>query len=169
MDWGSKVRLPLAVEDVIRDVGRRYGKPVQVGKSRVLCFGSQLTCSINYSKVVRGNKFFFGLSREVVDSGYAFPETSLGDFVLLVCGSAEKVVVMPRSVVLGMMKGVPTRRLDVFVTDSAYIFQTTGYPKLDVTEHLNAFPSTKQAPSKEQNGDEEPPPPRGLTYGSSGR
>jgi hypothetical protein len=41
-----------------------------------------------------------------------------------------------------MMTGVPTRRVDVFLEDRAYILQTTKHPKVDVTEFLNAFPSS---------------------------
>jgi hypothetical protein len=79
-----------------------------------------------------------------VDSTYAFAETSLGEFVLLVCGAADNVLVIPRSVIMEALKGVPTRRVDLFLDDGVYIMQTTGHPKLNVTEYLNAFPARQQ-------------------------
>ncbi len=74
----------LFVEDAIELLRKRYGKPVGFGRSRLLRFGSVLACSINYSKQLRGDKYFFGLAKEVVDPGYVYPETQLGDFALLV-------------------------------------------------------------------------------------
>jgi hypothetical protein len=133
--------VPAVVEDVVRNLQRRFGKRAQVGRShRLWKFGEALTCSINYSKLLRGHKFFFGLSREVADKNYSYPETEFGDFVLLVCGTPEQVLVLPRSLVLQMLKDVPTRKLDVFCEEGTYILQTTQHPKLNVTEHLNAYP-----------------------------
>src|SRR5437879_3535770 len=114
---------PLIVEDVVENLRARYGKNAQVGKGRLLRFGSNLTCSINYSKALRGNKYFFGLARDVVDPAFAFPGTLLGDYVLLICGSADNIMVIPRGVISDMMKGVSTRRLDVFLDDGTYILQ----------------------------------------------
>jgi len=105
-----------------------------------LQIGSALTCSINYSKLL-GNKYFFGLARDVVDGEKAYPATELGDFVFLVCGSSDNTLVLPRRLVLEAMTNVTTRRLDIFVEDGSYILQTTKHPKLDVTQFLNAFPS----------------------------
>jgi len=134
---------PIIVENVVALFQRRYGSAVPFGRSRLFKFGPALACSINYSKLLGGHKYFFGLSKEVVDPGYAYPETRLGDFVLLICGSADKILVLPRSLVLEMMRGVPTRRIDVFYEDSVYILQTTKHPKLNVTEFLNTFPKQK--------------------------
>jgi hypothetical protein len=39
-----------------------------------------------------------------------------------------------------MLAEVPTRRVDIFYENGAYILQTTKHPKLNVTEFLNAFP-----------------------------
>ena len=129
------------VEEVVAVLQRRYGKRVQAGRSsRLWQFGQAMTCSINYSKLLRGEKFFFGLSQEVVNNDFAYPPTDLGDFVILVCGSAKEVLVLPRPLVLRMLEGVPTRKLDVFREGGAYILQTTQHPKLNVTEYLNAFP-----------------------------
>jgi len=99
-----------------------------------------MNCSVNYSKLLRGDKFFFGLSQEVADKDFAYPPTDLGDFVLLICGSAQEVLVLPRPLVLEMLEEVPTRKLDVFREAGSYILQTTKHPKLNVTEYLNAFP-----------------------------
>src|ERR1022692_773680 len=106
----------LFVEDVAALLQRRYGKPVQAGRSnRLWTFGNTLTCSINYSKLLRGHKFFFGLSQEVADKDFAYPETEFGDFVLLVCGTPREVPVLPRALILQMIEGVATRKLDVFL------------------------------------------------------
>ena len=138
MQLGAPATAPTAeVQTVLR---RRYGPAQRVGKSRLLRFGSALTCSINYSKLL-GNKYFFGLARDVVDKTTPYPATDLGDFVLLVCGSPDHVLVLPRRLVLDAMSNVPTRRLDVFVEDGSYILQTTKHPKIDVTGYLNAYPS----------------------------
>lgn len=130
-----------AVDELIALLQRRYGKRLQAGRSnRLWMFGTALTCSINYSKELRGPRFFFGLSQEVVSKDFAYPETALGDFVLLVCGSAQNVLVLPRKLMVEMLEGVPTRRVDVYLEDGTYILQTTLHPKLNVTEYLNTFP-----------------------------
>jgi hypothetical protein len=131
----------LIVEEVVNLLRKRYGKPVQLGRSgRLWNFGKGINCSINYSKLLRGEKFFFGLSQEVADKDFVYPPTDLGDFVLFICGSAQEVLVLPRRLVLQMLEEVPTRKLDVFREAGSYILQTTKHPKLDVTEYLNAFP-----------------------------
>jgi len=131
---------PLIVQQLVGKLQGRYGKATLVGKSRVFQFGTAFSCSINYSKLLGGHKYFFGLSQEVVSAVFAFPQTKFGDFVLLVCGSAENVLVLPRSVVTEMLSRVPTRKIDVFLEDGTYILQTTKHPKLNVTEFLNSFP-----------------------------
>src|SRR5437867_4447311 len=135
---------PLIVEDVIRNLQQRFGKPTTFGHSRLLKFGSALACSINYSKLLRGQKFFFGLAKEVVDPKIKYPDTTHGDFVLLVCGSADLVLVIPRAIILEMLTNVPTRKVDVFCENNAYILQTTRHPKLNVTEFLNTFPKSER-------------------------
>jgi hypothetical protein len=138
---------PLFVEDAIELLWKRYGKPVAFGRSRLLRFGTALACSINYSKELRGDKYFFGLAKEVVDPKYRYPETKLGEFALLVCGTADRIVVLPRSLLLEMTHDVPTRKLDVFAEDGTFILQTTGHPKLNVTQFLNAFPQHRETAS----------------------
>ena len=129
------------VDEIVALLRKRYGKPVQVGRShRLWHFGESLTCSINYSRLLRGEKFFFGLSLEVTDRTFEYPATEHGDFVILVCGSAKNVLVLPRQLILQMLEGVSTRKLDVFRESGAYILQTTQHPKLDVTGYLNNFP-----------------------------
>lgn len=142
---------PLFVDETVGELRKRYGKPSAFGKSRLYQFGSVLTCSINYSKRLRGEKYFFGLAQEVVDPSSEFPTTRLGAFVILVCGSADKVLMLPRSLVLQAMSKVSTRKLDVFTEGEAYILQTTGHPKVNVTEFLNAFPAAK--PTKEDHAE----------------
>jgi hypothetical protein len=142
---------PLLVEDVIELLRKRYGKPSSFGRSRLFQFGTALTCSINYSKMLRGEKYFFGLAKEALDAKYTYPETQLGAFVVLVCGAADKVLVVPRPLILDMTRDVPTRKLDVFCEGGIYVLQTTGHPKLNVTQFLNAFPQHKTSPAE---GDE---------------
>ncbi len=131
---------PIIIEELTAALSRRYGKSEMFGRSRMFRFGSSVSCSLNYSKLLAGHKYFFGLSSEVVDANYKFPETSLGEFVLLVCGAADNVLVLPRALVLQMIRGVSSRRVDIFREGRAYILQTTKHPKLDVTEFLNAWP-----------------------------
>src|SRR5436309_3398996 len=147
---------PIFVDDVVRALQKRYGKPTAFGKSRLYQFGDALTCSINYSKRLRGEKYFFGLAQEVADARFEYPPTRLGAFVVLVCGSAEKILILPRPLVLQAMRNVTTRKLDVFTEGDTYVLQTTGHPKINVTEFLNAFPAAKPP---EQSPDEVDAPP----------
>ncbi len=136
----------LITEELVSHLTKRYGKPERVEKARIQRFGSALTCSINYSKLLGGHKYFFGLPAAVVDPKHTFPATKLGDFVLLICGSTGCVLVLPRSVIVEMMTGVTTRRLDIFLEDKVFVLQTTGHPKRDVTEFLNAYPKSEGPP-----------------------
>jgi len=77
----------------------------------------------------------------MADPSTTFEPTTLGEFVLLICGSADAVLVLPRQLMLEMLVGVPTRRVDVFVDDGTYILQTTKHPKLNVSQFLNAYPT----------------------------
>lgn len=144
---------PLAVEDTVALLSRRYGMAEPFGRSRILRFGSSLVCSINYSKLLSGHKYFFGLSQEVVDPGCSYPPTKFGDFVLLVCGNADNTLVLPRPLVIEFMRGVSTRRIDVFYEDGSYVLQTTKHPKLNVTEFLNAFPKQTRIGEPTPDGD----------------
>jgi len=151
-----RANAPLFVEDTVRELRKRYGKPTAFGKSRLYQFGDLLTCSINYSKRLRGEKYFFGLAQEVVNRAFEYPESRLGAFVVLVCGSAEKILMLPRLLVLQAMSKVSTRKLDVFTEGDTYVLQTTGHPKINVNEFLNAFPAHK--PNKGQTDEREGAP-----------
>jgi hypothetical protein len=146
---------PIFVEDAIRTLQKRYGKPTAFGKSRLYQFGDAMSCSINYSKRLRGEKYFYGLAQEVTDARFEFPQTRLGSFVILVCGTAEKILMLPRSLVLQAMRHVTTRKLDVFAEADTYVLQTTGHPKINVTEFLNTFPVD---PAKKRHDELEIPP-----------
>ncbi len=150
----------LILEDVIANLTRLYGKPRQELKARVLTFGSSVTCSLNYSKLLRGDKYFFGLPSVVLDRKIAFAPTKFGEFVLLICGAADRVLVLPRTLVIEMLEQVPSRRVDVFFEDGNYIMQTTKHPKLDVTAYLNAFPAPDTAQKDEAPSEEAPQPDR---------
>lgn len=145
----------LIVQEVVDLLRKRYGKPVRVGRSgRLWNFGKGINCSINYSKLLRGEKFFFGLSQEVADKDFGYPPTDLGDFVVLICGSAQEALVLPRRLVLQMLEAVPTRKMDVFREAGSYILQTTKHPKRDVTEYLNAFPKNYPVPEESDSTDQ---------------
>jgi len=131
----------LITESVIAKLQSRFGSSNQFGRSSIYTFGKNLTCSINYSKFLRGDKFFFGIPPTMADPSIKFDETVHGDFVLLVCGSAEAILVIPRQVMLEMLADVPTRRVDVFLEEGTYILQTTRHPKLNVSQFLNAYPT----------------------------
>src|SRR6266852_1060380 len=132
---------PLIVEDLMRSLQRRYGKAESFGRSRLFRLGQSFSCSINYSKALPGPRYFFGVSREVVDPDFDYPKTESGDFALLICGSTENTLALPRALIIEMLGDVPTRRVDIFYEDGAYILQTTKHPKLNVSEFLNAFPT----------------------------
>lgn len=146
-------------DDVVRNLTRRYGKVQQQAKARVVSFGSDMICSLNYSRLLRGNKYFFGLPDVIINAKSRFPQTRFGEFVLLICGSADTVLVLPRDFVVRMMEGVASRRLDVFVEGESYILQTTKHPKRDVTAYLNAYPAKERQSAQEidlDSEDEEP-------------
>jgi hypothetical protein len=44
-------------KDVLAFLCRRFGKSAQLGKGNVFTFGTNLTCSINYSKLLHGHKY----------------------------------------------------------------------------------------------------------------
>lgn len=131
----------LITETLVANLESRYGSGIQIGRSTVFKFGASITCSINYSKLLSGYKFFFGITPSMALPTSTFEPTTYGEFVLLVCGSPDAVLVLPRNSMLEMLVDVPSRRVDVFVDDDTYILQTTKHPKLDVTKYLNAFPS----------------------------
>ena len=129
------------IEPVLAVLKKHFGAPTRFGRSkRLFQFGTHYTCSINFSRELRGGKFFFGLSQEVLDPRADIPATTHGHFVLLVCGSDGSVLWLPRAEVLHAMRGVTTGKLDVFNEGGGYILQTTGHSKRDVTEYLNAVP-----------------------------
>jgi len=53
------------------------------------------------------------------------------------------ILMLPRPLVLQAMHNVVTRKLDVFAEGETYILQTTGHPKINVTEFLNVFPAAE--------------------------
>ena len=140
---------PLAIDDLLVVLSGRYGTVDAFGRSRLFKCGGSLCCSVNYSKLLRGAKYFFGVSREIVSNDAEFPSTEHGDFAFLICGDVEHVLVLPRAVIVSMLEDVETRRIDVFVEEERYILQTTRHPKLDVTRYLNAYPA---APADKTDG-----------------
>jgi len=139
------------IDAVLAQLRTDYGDYAHFGRSRRLFqFGTLFTCSINYSKELRGVKFFYGLSSEVLDQSFEMPATHYGHFVLLVCGGEHIVLWLPRALVLRLMKEVETKKLDVFLDEGRYILQTTGNPKLDVTEYLNRKPPPQILATVEQ-------------------
>ena len=143
-----------AVSDFMARMEARFGPSRQVGRSRVFCFGEKFICSINFSKELRGKKFFFGLAEEICDPKTKLPTVPCGHFVVLVCGAADNCLILPRTLALEALAGVPTRKLDVFPDEGRYILQTTGHPKRDVTQFLNALPQSEPPEATAPN----PPP-----------
>lgn len=139
------------IEPLLASLRQHYGSEAHFGRSkRLFQFGAHFTCSINYSTELRGTKYFYGLSGEVLDRTADLPATNYGHFVLLMCGHEKAVLWLPRKLVLNAMSEVVSGKLDVFLEEGRYILQTTGHPKLDVTEYLNASP-----PLSASNGVEE--------------
>lgn len=136
---------PAVINEVLASLESRYGKPDRVGRARLLKFGNSLTCSTNYSKMLKGERFFYAIPREAIKETFAYPSTAHGDFVLLVCGSVDKVLVLPRQLIFEMLRDVPTRRVDVYLRDGEYFLKTANHPRRDVTRYLNAFPKPVSA------------------------
>ena len=144
----------LITENVIAKLRSRYGSSIQLGRSSIFVFDKSITCSVNYSKFLRGDKFFFGITPAMADPAATFEQTTHGEYIILICGSADTVLFIPRRVMLEMLADVPTRRVDVFLENGTYILQTTKHPKLNVSEFLNAFP--KETDGIIANSDDEP-------------
>jgi hypothetical protein len=137
----------IITEDLLSRLAKRYGKGRQISKGQVYAFGSALSCSLNYSKLLGGQKYFFAVPSAMLGDATEFPKTRFGEFALFVCGSVDNVLVIPRVIILQMLEGVPTRRVDIFHEAGSFILQTTKHPKLNVTEFLNAFPSSEEPTS----------------------
>lgn len=140
--------------DVLSLLRKRYGKSTQISKGQVFSFGSAITASINYSKLLAGHKYFYAVPSAMVDPSTTFPKTELGEHALFICGSAERVLVIPRCIILEMLHNVETRRVDIFIEGDSLILQTTKHPKLNVAEYMNAFPTPKK-PMPENTDDTE--------------
>lgn len=153
----------LIVGDVIRSLERKFGRKRQLGRGRITAFGSAMICSINYSKLLHGHKYFYAVPRDIIDANHKFPDTTHGEFVALICGSADKVLMLPRGLMLKMMAGVTTRRIDVFLEAGSYVLQTTKHPKYNVTEYLNAFPERREE-SLEWEAEQSEPKPESRTH-----
>jgi hypothetical protein len=54
-----------------------------------------------------------------------------------------------------MTRNVPTRKIDIFVEDGVFVLQTTGHPKLNVTEFLNRYPDHRPSKSDGNGSDAE--------------
>src|SRR5207244_529230 len=151
----------LITQDLLCWLQERFGRARQVSKGRVFTFGTALTCSINYSKLLGGHKYFYAIPQDMLNPSRTFPETEFGDFVVLICGAADRTLVLPRALVLDMMRNVTTRRVDIFVEDSSYVLQTTKHPKLTVTDFLNAFPAKpSKKPQQAKDGEASSSPDR---------
>lgn len=138
-----------AVEELISFLSDHYGSPVRIGRGQLLVFGSRIACAIHYSKLLRGEKFFFGVSNE-------FLKTQSAAFVMLICGTKDNTLVLPRSLVIEMLSDVPSRRLDIFLEDGRFVLQTARHSKRDVSEFLNQWPlgETCEKQSKSTAGPE---------------
>jgi hypothetical protein len=73
--------------------------------------------------------------------------------------NVEHTLVLPRSLVIEMLAGVPTRRIDIFNDGGTYILQTTKHPKQNVTEFLDAFPKQRTPEKAAIPEDESVPAP----------
>lgn len=149
----------LIVEKLVTKLSRRFGTARQLGRGRVLAFGDELLCSISYSKVLRGEKFFYAVPRELLTPSEVPPPMRLGEYAVFICGGLDRVLVIPRAVIVEMLAGVPTRRVDIFIEGESLILQTTRHPKLDVTAYLDAFPSCTPPRSSTTDGPEGAPRP----------
>src|SRR5437763_1082007 len=144
-----------AVKSLIARLEREFGGNRQFGRSRLFLFGDSFACSINYSKQLRGEKFFYGLAQDVLDPAFSYPQCRFGEHVVLICETVNQCLVLPRALLLEAMAGVKTGKLDVFLEGGRYILQTTGHPKTDITEFLNAFPSAETSTNATQSEPEE--------------
>jgi len=69
-------------QEVMASIEAHFGKRRQIGKGQVFTFGSSLTCSLNYSKLLGGHKFFYAIPRDLLDPTKTFPPTKFGEFAV---------------------------------------------------------------------------------------
>jgi hypothetical protein len=136
----------IITQDVIASLARRFGAARQLGKGSVFAFGDALICSVNYSKLLGGHKYFYAVPRQVLEPSTPLPECELGHFVLLICGSADRVLVLPLELVREMLEDVPTRRVDIFLEAGTYVMQTTKQRMGMKDRAQNAFMSECNGP-----------------------
>ena len=110
-----------AVEQAIDKLKLIYGPPKVIGGSRSVQFGQELICSLNYSKLLSNYKYFFGLSQEIADPNRHFPKTQHGEYTILICGNPSQLLIIPRRIMLEMLTGVPTRKVDVITDGTKFL------------------------------------------------
>lgn len=144
----------IITDDVVSMLRKRYGKSVQLSKSQVFTFGKTRPVQLTTQNYFGGTKVFYAVPAAMIDPTTVFPKTDLGEYSLFICGSADRVLVIPRNIITAMLEGVRSRRVDIFNEAGSLILQTTKHPKLNVTEYMNAFPTAK-GPIAENSEDTE--------------
>jgi hypothetical protein len=130
-----------STEKFIGLMRQRYGPEEKVGRGNMLNFGGQLTFAIGNSKSHGKGNFFFAIQSDLLETKRSkYPPPPLGIYVALVCNDVETVLILPQKLVAEAMKNSPTDRINFYLRDQRYYMQATGYPKTDVTEHLNKYP-----------------------------
>src|SRR5438128_6430482 len=86
-----RMNAAVITEDLLSRLAKRYGTSTQISKGQVYSFGSALSCSVNYSKLLGGHKYFFAVPSGMVGGPTDFPKTRFGEFALFVCGCVDNV------------------------------------------------------------------------------
>ncbi|MBT3314306.1 MAG: hypothetical protein HN390_06805 [Anaerolineae bacterium] len=131
----------------------KYGSPKKVGRGNVLDFGGQIVLAIGNSKKHQRDNFFYGIQTDFL-SGKFSGQGKVGEFAALICGDENTVAIIPYELLSKVMENSPTNRVNIELRQGKYLFRVTGTPLLDITEHVNNYPETKEfdeAPSKEKD------------------
>src|SRR3990172_3375695 len=127
-------------KEVVELLRRHYDVRRIAGQS-IFDINSKAQLYIRYSKDLGRGKFFFGVGEQEFSS-------RLGHnlFVLFVCGSAERTVVIPADVLRDLVKGVQVAhgqwKLNVFGEGATILLQVPGRGKFDVSQFNNYFDFT---------------------------
>jgi len=127
-------------KQIVELLQRHYDIRRVAGQS-IFDVNSKAELYIRYSKDLGGGKFFFGVGEQefLSRSGHNL-------FVLLVCGAAEKVVVIPADVLKELVAGVRVAhgqwKLNIFSEGPRLLLQLAGKGKFDVSEFSNYFDFT---------------------------
>ncbi|MGH8003304.1 MAG: hypothetical protein ACRECJ_01070 [Limisphaerales bacterium] len=133
--------LKKVTQKFVQNLEARYGPIEKIAKGFVLNFGNQITCTVRYSKIHKGNSCFYGIEQDFLDSKFKEGAKSpLGVYGIFIWGSEGRVFILPQKLLIERMKSAPTNRVHIDRHGDQYYLRISGQEPLDITSYLNNFP-----------------------------